>query len=337
MTECAVPEEVAGADFAVQPRAERLAIALAAVVEIAAGCGASPTAGRSGAVDVLQGHHGGRRHAALPVRLSGRLGRTFLTEARLMPLDLGRTTDRRIFDDRGGSGRPAGNGRDTTVSTGRMATSAPVRRSAALCRPTRWWWMWSGSGTSCTSRARTPIRRATCRHRASCERGADSPLGYWRNSSTSAGRILTYRRSIRAARFSATAPAANLRPPPPPRAGPEAGGGTRPASTQSTYRRAAASSQQLTPGGDPDDATPLNEKPAARGAARARPARAARGGAGEHRAADGGDAPGRPRRRLPRRCRRSRCARSSARCRRSARPRCSSTSMKSCAPRCSRS
>ena len=56
---------------------------------------------------------------------------TYLTEARLVPLDLGRTTDTRIFDDRGGSGVGGGNGRDTTVSTGRMSdirtfSSAPV-------------------------------------------------------------------------------------------------------------------------------------------------------------------------------------------------------------------
>lgn len=56
---------------------------------------------------------------------------TYLTEARLVPLDLGRTTDARIFDDRGGSGTPGGNGRDTTVSTGRMSdirtfSTAPV-------------------------------------------------------------------------------------------------------------------------------------------------------------------------------------------------------------------
>ena len=52
---------------------------------------------------------------------SGDLAPTFLTEARLVPLDLGRTTDTRIFDDRGGSGTGGGNGRDTTVSTGRMS------------------------------------------------------------------------------------------------------------------------------------------------------------------------------------------------------------------------
>lgn len=44
----------------------------------------------------------------------------FIVDARLVPLDLGRTTDTRIFEDRGGSGNNGGNGRDTTVSTGRM-------------------------------------------------------------------------------------------------------------------------------------------------------------------------------------------------------------------------
>lgn len=48
------------------------------------------------------------------------LTQTYFMDARLVPLDLGRTTDTRIFEDRGGSGSNGGNGRDTTVSTGRM-------------------------------------------------------------------------------------------------------------------------------------------------------------------------------------------------------------------------
>lgn len=55
------------------------------------------------------------------VKLPGLLAPLYLTEARLIPLDLGRTTDIRIFEDRGGNGSGSGNGRDTTVSTGRMA------------------------------------------------------------------------------------------------------------------------------------------------------------------------------------------------------------------------
>lgn len=87
-----------------------------------AGCGAGPTGGPDPALStyfkatLLDG-------AALPgsVKLPLLLDTLFLTEARLMPLDLGRTTDTRIFDDRGGTGSGSGNGRDSTVSTGRMS------------------------------------------------------------------------------------------------------------------------------------------------------------------------------------------------------------------------
>lgn len=55
------------------------------------------------------------------VNLPFLLSPLYLQEARLVPLDLGRTTDTRIFDDRGGTGSGSGNGRDSTVSTGRMS------------------------------------------------------------------------------------------------------------------------------------------------------------------------------------------------------------------------
>ncbi|MCC6244297.1 MAG: hypothetical protein IT353_15760 [Gemmatimonadaceae bacterium] len=54
-------------------------------------------------------------------RLPGALVPTYILSAKLVPLDLGRTTDTRIFDDRSGGGGSGGNGRDTTVSTGRMS------------------------------------------------------------------------------------------------------------------------------------------------------------------------------------------------------------------------
>ncbi len=89
---------------------------------VAAACGASPVGGPDPALSAYFKStlvDGG----PLPFRFSlpGDLAPTFLMEARLVPLDLGRTTDTRIFDDRGGSGSGNGNGRDTTVSTGRMS------------------------------------------------------------------------------------------------------------------------------------------------------------------------------------------------------------------------
>ena len=85
-------------------------------------CGASPSGGPDPARSTyFKGTmiDGG----VLPYRFSfpGDLAPTYLIEARLVPLDLGRTTDTRIFDDRGGTGSGGGNGRDTTVSTGRMS------------------------------------------------------------------------------------------------------------------------------------------------------------------------------------------------------------------------
>jgi hypothetical protein len=102
-------------------RAVRVLVGAAAVFATG-GCGASPTGGPDPArstyfkATLAQG-------AALPFsfRLPGDFAPTYLIEARLVPLDIGRTTDTRIFDDRGGSGTPGGNGRDTTVSTGRMS------------------------------------------------------------------------------------------------------------------------------------------------------------------------------------------------------------------------
>lgn len=102
-----------------------------AVGALLTGCGASPVGGpdparstyfKSTMVD------GG----PLPYRFvfQGDLGPTFLIEARLVPLDLGRTTDTRIFDDRGGTGSGSGNGRDTTVSTGRMSDLRTFAASA---------------------------------------------------------------------------------------------------------------------------------------------------------------------------------------------------------------
>ena len=96
------------------------------------GCGAAPTGGPDPArstffkATLVEG-------GPLPfrVQLPGMLTPMYLFDARLVPLDIGRTTDTRIFDDRGGSGAPGGNGRDTTVSTGRMSdirvfTSTPA-------------------------------------------------------------------------------------------------------------------------------------------------------------------------------------------------------------------
>ncbi len=69
----------------------------------------------------------------LPFRFAfpGDLAPTFFIGARLVPLDLGRTTDTRIFDDRTGNGSGGGNGRDTTVSTGRMSDIRTFAASAA--------------------------------------------------------------------------------------------------------------------------------------------------------------------------------------------------------------
>jgi hypothetical protein len=106
------------------------ALSLAAAL----GCGASPTGGPDPAPStffkgtMVDG-------AVLPYRFFFNpldFGPTFLIEARLVPLDLGRTTDKRIFDDRGGSGSNPGNGRDTTVATGRMSDIRTFANSAGV-------------------------------------------------------------------------------------------------------------------------------------------------------------------------------------------------------------
>ena len=115
----------------------RWLVAAAVTVSGVGACGASPVGGPDPArstyfkATLIDG-------GGLPYRFllnPGDLAFTFLTDARLVPLDLGRTTDTRIFDDRGGSGSGSGNGRDTTVSTGRMSdlrtfSSAAVGGSA---------------------------------------------------------------------------------------------------------------------------------------------------------------------------------------------------------------
>ena len=92
--------------------------ALAGVVA----CGASPTGGPDPARSTFFQStlvDGGR--LPFEILLPNMLRPMYLTSAKLVPMDLGRTTDTRIFDDRGGSGSVGGNGRDTTVSTGRMS------------------------------------------------------------------------------------------------------------------------------------------------------------------------------------------------------------------------
>jgi len=93
------------------------------VAVLCAGCGAGPIGGPDPApatffkASMVDG-------SAIPFAFRfapADLALTYLTEARLVPLDVGRTTDSRIFENRGGSGSSSGNGRDTTVSTGRMA------------------------------------------------------------------------------------------------------------------------------------------------------------------------------------------------------------------------
>lgn len=103
-------------------RVARHLVTLGSVALVGWSCGASPTGGPDPARSTyFKGTmiDGG----ALPYRFLYKpfdLSFTYLIEARLEPLDLGRTTDQRIFDDRGGSGSSGGNGRDTTVSSGRM-------------------------------------------------------------------------------------------------------------------------------------------------------------------------------------------------------------------------
>jgi len=124
------------------------------------------------------------------------LAYTYLTEARLVPLDLGRTTDKRIFDDRGGSGSGSGNGRDTTVSTGRMSdirtfSSAPVgggaQTDSVVVDVVR-----VGDILYITRPHPDPARNVT--DTANYVNGVlVRPLGYWRSVIESpTGRLLTY-------------------------------------------------------------------------------------------------------------------------------------------------
>lgn len=107
-----------------------LAIGVGVAPGVAA-CGASPVGGPDPARSTyFKGTQVDGLDIPFRFRFPGDLGDTYLIEARLVPLDLGRTTDTRIFDDRGGSGSGGGNGRDTTVSTGRMSDIRTFATSA---------------------------------------------------------------------------------------------------------------------------------------------------------------------------------------------------------------
>ena len=99
---------------------------------IVTACGASPIGGpdpaRSTFFQATQIDGGGLPYRFLLAPLD--LSFTYLTDARLVPLDLGRTTDTRIFDDRTGNGSGSGGGRDTTVSSGRMSDLRTFAASA---------------------------------------------------------------------------------------------------------------------------------------------------------------------------------------------------------------
>lgn len=121
---------------------------------------------------------------------------TYFIDARLVPLDLGRTTDVRIFEDRGGSGSTGGNGRDTTVSTGRMTDIRVFGRNP------------DGSGAQADSVIVEVVRRGeflyiTRPHPDPAQQLTDTayfengvlvrPLRYWRyNTDVPTGRRLTY-------------------------------------------------------------------------------------------------------------------------------------------------
>lgn len=179
------------------PEIARIASAAIAVGALLTGCGASPIGGpdpakstyfKSTMVD------GG----ALPYRftLPGDFTATYLIEARLVPLDLGRTTDTRIFDDRGGTGSGSGNGRDTTVSTGRMSDLRTFAGNAQgtggltdsiVVDVTR-----VGDTLYITRPHPDPTRAVT--DTAYYENGVlVRPLGYWRTlAEKKTGRVLTY-------------------------------------------------------------------------------------------------------------------------------------------------
>lgn len=100
-------------------------------------CGASPTGGPDPARSTFfkaAMMDGGPLPYAFKFYPSD-LSLTYFMDARLVPLDLGRTTDTRIFEDRGGSGSSGGNGRDTTVSTGRMTDIRVFAGSASGAFP----------------------------------------------------------------------------------------------------------------------------------------------------------------------------------------------------------
>jgi hypothetical protein len=118
---------------------QRLMWRRAAVVALVCGaalvtsCGASPIGGPDPArstffqATLLDGVGLPYRFMFTPLDLNF----TFFIDARLVPLDLGRTTDTRIFDDRTGNGSSGGSGRDTTVSSGRMSDIRTFAASAA--------------------------------------------------------------------------------------------------------------------------------------------------------------------------------------------------------------
>lgn len=88
---------------------------------VLSGCGASPVGGSDPArATFFKATMLDAQPLPGQVKLPLLLQPLLLADARLVPMDLGRTTDRRIFDDRGGSGS-SGGGRDSTASTGRMA------------------------------------------------------------------------------------------------------------------------------------------------------------------------------------------------------------------------
>ena len=160
-------------------------------------CGASPIGGPDPArstyfkATMIDG-------GPLPFRFTFPLdfGFTYFVDARLVPLDLGRTTDPRIFDDRGGTGSGSGNGRDTTVSTGRMAdirvfsanaSGVPTQTDSTVVDVIR-----VGDVLYITRPFPDPSRSVT--DTAYYENGVlVRPLGYWRSVlERRTGRLLTY-------------------------------------------------------------------------------------------------------------------------------------------------
>ena len=176
----------------------RWLVAAAVTVYGVGACGASPAGGPDPArstyfkATLIDG-------GGLPYRFllnPGDLAFTFLTDARLVPLDLGRTTDTRIFDDRGGSGSGSGNGRDTTVSTGRMsdlrtfsstAVGANAQTDSAVVDVVR-----VGDVLYITRAHPDPMRHVT--DTAYYVNGVlVRPLAYWRSViERPTGRLLTY-------------------------------------------------------------------------------------------------------------------------------------------------